>query len=289
MKNLFKFLQAIVNLTRAGGLKSIDQVYKLAKRELGNTFNSAKKQIDDAFKKGQEQKKVDDRTKELKKIDEEFDLEKGLNDLDEFNVTKDAAKAKELIDQRTDDLMGKKKESEGIMDIADKMSKKAEEMKKLLDENKVTQTSIFEDALDAATGFKKATGSKDKSKPFRTHSMEYKKENPDYRVPGGSMYAEGNLRTAIRQFLRTETKDGKLKLSEDDQWRIDNYSPMMADDPIDVFRRYYGEDALEAASEMADELRFGESYKHYEEIFRKEMPELKVKTEGAGQYDQSIF
>ena len=128
MKNLFKFLQAIVNLTRAGGLKSIDQVYKLAKRELGNTFNSAKKQIDDAFKKGQEQKKVDDRTKELKKIDEEFDLEKGLNDLDEFNVTKDAAKAKELIDQRTDDLMGKKKESEGIMDIADKMSKKAERL-----------------------------------------------------------------------------------------------------------------------------------------------------------------
>lgn len=286
--DMLKILQAIVNLTRAGALKSIDQVYNLAKRELGNKFNSAKKQIDDAFKKGQEQKKIDDRTKELKKIDEEFDLEKGLNDLDEFNVTKDAAKAKELIDQRTDDLMGKK-ESEGIMDVADKMSKKAEEMKKLLDENKVTQTSIFEDALDAATGFKKTTGSKDKNKPFRTHSMEYKKENPDYRVPGGSMYAEGNLRTAIRQFLRTEAKEGKIKLSKDDQWRIDNYSPMMEDDPIDVFRRYYGEDALEAASDMANELRFGESYKHYEEIFRREMPELKIKTEGAGQYDQSIL
>ena len=38
-----------VNLTRAGGLKSIEQVYKLAKRELGDKFNTAKKQIDDGF------------------------------------------------------------------------------------------------------------------------------------------------------------------------------------------------------------------------------------------------
>ena len=30
-------------------------------------------------------------------------------------------------------------------------------------------------------------------------------------------------------------------------FRIEEYSPMSEDDPIDVFRRYYGEDALEAA------------------------------------------
>jgi hypothetical protein len=35
-----------------------------------------------------------------KKIDDDFDLEKGLNDLDEFNVTKDAARAKQLIDEQ---------------------------------------------------------------------------------------------------------------------------------------------------------------------------------------------
>ena len=64
---------------------------------------------------------------------------------------------------------------------------------------------------------------------------------------------------------------------------------MTEDDPIDVFRRYYGEDALEAADDMADSLRRGESMKDYEDIFRREMPPLKVKTEGAGQYDQSIL
>jgi hypothetical protein len=71
MNALLKLLTAISNLTRAGGIKSIEQAYKLAKRELGDTFNTAKKQIDDAFKQGQKQKKLDDRTKDVKKIDEQ--------------------------------------------------------------------------------------------------------------------------------------------------------------------------------------------------------------------------
>ena len=71
MGNLLKLLAAITNLTRGGGLKSIEQVYKIAKRELGDTFDTAKKQIDDAFKQGKEQKKLDDRTKDIKKIDEQ--------------------------------------------------------------------------------------------------------------------------------------------------------------------------------------------------------------------------
>ena len=252
MGPLIRFLISLFNLVKKGDIKKIDDAYNAARKEFGELKDDVKKKIDDTFEQGKNAKAVEDRTK---------DIAKG-------------------------DPLG---EGEGILTLTDKLAKKAEDLKKMVDESKRTESSILEDALDAATGFRRPTGSKDKSKPFRTHSMEFKKENPDYRIPGGSMYAEGNLRTAIREFLRTESKQGKIKLSEDDQWRIDNYSPMMADDPIDVFRRYYGEDALEAASDMADELRFGESYKHYEEIFRKEMPELKVKTEGAGQYDQSIL
>jgi len=63
---------------------------------------------------------------------------------------------------------------------------------------------------------------------------------------------------------------------------------MSEDDPIDVFRRYYGEDALQAADDMADALKEGTSFKNYEEIFRRDMPEIKVKTEGAGEYDAII-
>jgi hypothetical protein len=102
------------------------------------------------------------------------------------------------------------------------------------------------------------------------------------------MYAEGNLRTAMREFLKTEVKEGRLKLNDTDLFRITEYSPRSEDDPIDVFRRYYGEQAMEAASNMAKKLEKGTSFKNYEEIFRENMPELKIKTEGAGQYDKSV-
>jgi len=252
MGSVIRFLISLFNLVKKGDIKKIDDAYNAARKEFGELKDDVKKKIDDTFEKGKNAKAVEDRTK---------DIAKG-------------------------DPLG---EGEGILTLTDKIAKKAENLKKTLDENKVTEKSILEDALDAATGFRKSVGSKDKSKPFQTHRMEFQREDPDYRVLGGSRYAEGNLRTAIRMFLRTEVKEGRLKLPESDQFKIDNYSPMMEDDPIDVFRRYYGEDALEAADDMADSLSRGESMRHYEEIFRSEMPPLKIKTEGAGQYDQSIL
>ena len=252
MGPVIRFLISLFNLVKKGDIKKIDDAYNAARKQFGELKDDVKKKIDDTFEQGKNAKAVEDRTK---------DIAKG-------------------------DPLG---EGEGILTLTDRLAKKAEDLKKTLDENKVTEESILEDALDAATGFRKAVGSKDKSKPFQTPKMEFQRENPDYRVPGGSRYAEGNLRTAIRMFLRTESKEGRIKLSERDQFRIDKYSPMTEDDPIDVFRRYYGEDALEAADDMADSLRRGESMKDYEDIFRREMPPLKVKTEGAGQYDQSIL
>ncbi len=252
MGSVIRFLISLFNLVKKGDIKKIDDAYNAARKEFGELKDDVKKKIDDTFEQGKNAKALEDRTK---------DIAKG-------------------------DPLG---EGEGILTLTDKIAKKAENLKKTLDENKVTEKSILEDALDAATGFRKSVGSKDKSKPFQTYRMEFQRENPDYRVPGGSRYAEGNLRTAIRMFLRTEVKEGRLKLPESDQFKIDNYSPMMEDDPIDVFRRYYGEDALEAADDMADSLSRGESMRHYEEIFRSEMPPLKIKTEGAGQYDQSIL
>ena len=42
-------LQAIRSLTKAGGIKTIKDAYRLAQRELGPRFNQLKKQVDDAF------------------------------------------------------------------------------------------------------------------------------------------------------------------------------------------------------------------------------------------------
>ena len=96
---------------------------------------------------------------------------------------------------------------------------------------------------------------------------------------GGSMHEEGQLRTAIRTFLKNEYKNGKIKLDETDQFRIMEYSPMMEDDPIKVFRKIYGDEAYNKAGTFPGAFEKGENFNHYELIFKENMGEdlLKVK------------
>ena len=245
-----KFLISAFNMVKRGEVKNLDQLMQFAKQQFGDLDSGFMDQIKDAFKKGQSSAITEKRTKDIAK--------------------------------------GDVVEEEGLSSLMKGLEEKAGDLKKTLDENKKSSSTMLEDALDAATGFRKPIGSKDKAKPFRTPGMPYQRENPDYRLPGGSMYAEGNLRTAIRQFLRSEIEAGNLKVNDTDAFRVKEYSPMSEDDPIDVFRRYYGEDALQAADDMADGLKEGTSFKNYEEIFRRDMPVLKIKKEGAGEYDAII-
>ncbi len=96
---------------------------------------------------------------------------------------------------------------------------------------------------------------------------------------GGSMHEEGQLRTAIRTFLRNEYKNGRIKLDKDDQFRIMEYSPMMEDDPIKVFKKIYGDEAYNKAGTFPGAFEIGENFNHYEKIFKENMGEdlLKVK------------
>jgi len=247
--DIAKFLMSAFNMVKRGDIKSEQDLIKFAKQQFGDLDSGLLGQIKDIFTKGKAAAVTETRTKDIMRGDPTGEKKEGL-----ISLTKE-------LEQNLKDL-------------------------KNLD---TQQTNLNEELMDAMMGFRKPEGSKDPTKPFRTPGMGFKKENPGYRTPGGSMYAEGNLRTAMREFLKTEVKEGRLKLGEKDMFRITEYSPMSEDDPIDVFRRYYGEDALEAASNMASKLEKGTSFKNYEEIFRANMPELKIKTEGAGQYDQSII
>ena len=96
---------------------------------------------------------------------------------------------------------------------------------------------------------------------------------PDNKALGGSRYNEGNIRTALRQFLQSEFKNGRLNLNEKDQFRIMKYSPMSEDDPILVFKRIYGNDATNKVGEISDVFRKGESFSHYEELLRNSVDE----------------
>jgi len=246
---VLKFLASAFNMVKKGDIKNLEDLFNFARQQFGQVDDKLSKQIIDTFEKGKVAAVTEKRTQDMMKGDVTGEKQKGLASL-------------------TEEL------KQNLKDLKD------------LDKQ---QTNLNEELMDAMMGFRKPTGSKDKAKPFQTPGMPYKKENPGYRTLGGSMYAEGNLRTAMREFLKTEHKAGNLKLNEQDLFRITEYSPLSADDPIDVFRRYYGEDALEAADAMASKLEKGTSFKNYEEIFRANMPELKVKTQGAGSYDQSII
>ena len=60
MGPVVKLLQAIANLTRSGAIKSLDDAYRLAQRELGERFSTYQKQIKDAFDAGiRKQKSAD--------------------------------------------------------------------------------------------------------------------------------------------------------------------------------------------------------------------------------------
>ncbi len=128
---------------------------------------------------------------------------------------------------------------------------------------------------DAEKGLKSA---EDDLKTFlETGGNPLKKKEPKYL--GGSMHEEGQLRTAIRTFLKNEFKNGRIKLDETDKFRVMEYSPMMEDDPIKVFKKIYGDEAYKRAGTFPGAFETGESFNHYESIFRSKMGEdiLKVK------------
>ena len=166
------------------------------------------------------------------------------------------------------------KTSEGI--------KLLDESKKLTDDAKNMQTDM-EDLLALANKMKDdATKNKDKALKdlddfIETGGQPFKKK--DDKFLGGSMHEEGQLRTGIREFLKTEYKNGRIKLDETDKFRVMEYSPMLEDDPIKVFKKIYGDEAYNKAGTFPGAFEIGENYKHYEKIFRENMGEdlLKVK------------
>jgi len=247
-----KFLISAFNMVKRGDIKSEQDLIKFAKQQFGDLDSGLLGQIKDVFTKG---------------------------------------KAAFATEKRTKDMMRGDVTGEGLASFQEKIKeikKNLQDLKDLDKESLSLDQQLREALVDASTGFKRPMGSKDKTKPFKTPGMPFQRENPNYRLPGGSMYAEGNLRTAIRKFLETEIKAGRLTVNDRDKKRVMDYSPFSEDDPIDVFRRYYGETALDSADKMASKLEMGESFSDYERIFRENMPELKIKTEGAGQYDKSI-
>ena len=83
---------------------------------------------------------------------------------------------------------------------------------------------------------------------------------------------EGDVRTAVRQFLQKEFETGRLDIPDAYEKKMITEVRQGGVDPIDVFRKAYGEDALIAVDDIFDQygdaLR-GPTYRDIEENFRK--------------------
>ena len=90
MGPVVKLLQAIANLTRSGAIKSVDDAFRLAKRELGDRFDNYKNQIKDAFDAGIRKQKSADIIPFPKKKKEGIETLKKEDDI--FEDTLEAAK-----------------------------------------------------------------------------------------------------------------------------------------------------------------------------------------------------
>ena len=160
------------------------------------------------------------------------------------------------------------------------------ELKKALEDLDSDKTDLGKSITDLNAMAKslkdEATKNKDKALKdlddfLTTGGQPLKAKNDKYL--GGSMHEEGQLRTGIREFLRTEYKIVRLKLDYLDKEIIIKYSPMIEHDPILVFKKIYGNEAYKKAGSFPGAFEIGENFKHYEKIFRENMGEdlLKVK------------
>ncbi len=155
---IVKLLQAIRNLTKLGSIKSIEQAYKLAQREVGERFNQVKKQIDDAFNQGKKEQTLDKRTKDIKKIDDSVvaegietlaDTKSGKSIMDQIQESKtkiEDASSKITNAQKEIDEMYRPKTDE---EIAEKFNKESDLMKRL--EEKVKNLANVENISTGLT------------------------------------------------------------------------------------------------------------------------------------------
>ena len=253
-------LKAIQNLTRLGTIKSVQQAYQLAKRELGDQFNAAKKQIDDAFNQGKKQQTLDKRTKDIKKTEES-----GIKSLETGEEIAGLAKSKNKIEEAADKL--KKVAEENKADPDEVFALKSDPVK-----TDTPLTQKLSKAVEEAKQQMKEIGSlsdADRQKKQIQDALRSLRDKRIYEMGSGK---EGDVRTALRQFLQKELETGKLDIPDAYERKMIAEVRQGGVDPIDVFRKAYGEDALIAVDDIFEQygnsLR-GPTFRDIEENFRK--------------------
>ena len=258
-----KFLITLGSAIRNGAVKTIKQAVAFAEQQFGKIDKSFVDDIVNVFKKeGKVKKKGDvvpikkkkEGIKTLSEADQDIaDIQKSIDELDAAEAEADAFS---ILDDRTRDIA--KGDVEEVVDL-ETTAKKIKEAAEALKKSTIKPEGIMESIVKGQRAMR-------------------------------DLHREGQVRTAVRWFMRQESDAGRLKLRKWDQDALEVYGQTTESDPINIFRRYYGEDALDAADGIADVFEKGESFNHYAELLRKNVDSsiLTPKTSGLGQYDESV-
>ena len=310
MPPIIKLIQAIARLTQAGAIKTLEDAFRLAKRELGERFDEYKEIVKDAFNDGKRKLTIDKRTKNIKKDEEagiksldvedagegfidfvrktdpegadklqkvEDEINKAIEEADKRVLKKEGKKrffkGVEIKDPTFDDTLPFDSDAEKLAEI--KMSNEAYEQQQALDRAGIKVDELSDD--DPMGDLENILKGGPPREPTAKEMTERALAEITKKKSLGTMSQEAMIRSAVREFLSRRLKDGTLTIPDaGDRDAIERFT--QGADPIDVFRKAYGEDAIKGVSEIQDEFgdqlqtagTFNELGDMFEKLFYRE-------------------
>ena len=288
MPPIIKLIQAIARLTQAGAIKKVEDAYKLAKRELGERFDEYKEIVKDAFNEGKRKQTIDKRTKDIKKDEEagiksldvkdagegfidfvrktdpegaakmqkiEDEIKKAIEEANKRVLKKEGKKrffkGVEIKDPTFDDTLPFDSDAEKLAEI--KMSNEAYEQQQALDRAGIKVDELSDD--DPMGDLENILKGGPPREPTAKEMTERALAEITKKKSLGTMSQEAMIRSAVREFLSRRLKDGSLTIP--DKTDLDSIMQVRGNvDPIDIFRKAYGEDAIGGVAEIQE--NFGE-------------------------------
>jgi len=262
---LIRFLNAAKRLYDQKALTR-SQILDFARREFGEISGVLKTRLDKLF-----QKPATGIKKQETKKGEVVSIKKdeGIKSTQEYKDMVEELRNSEIGNTYTGEELEKaafdilKSRNKLKSTLSDKVTPKKEGLRSLDDiiknPRKFENEASFPGETFAAT-------------PTEKEMIENALETITNRQRLGTRSQEANIRTAVREFLERRLKDGSLNIPDKKDLDAITGVKQGGVDPIDVFRKAYGEDAVATVSRMEEEFPNafrGSSFKEIGDEFEK--------------------
>ena len=258
---LIRFLNAAKRLYSQGIMKK-EEILEFARREFGEVSGILKTRLDQIFKKPATGiKKQETKKGEVVELKPKKDIK--YRSPDEFDNRKEYEKYLDEVLGPPDDVFGNPIK-EQMLENFDKV--KAKNVTPTLDDLSDDDPMGDLERILKGEPAKKLTAKEMTENALNT----LVKKNFD-RKRLGTVSQDANARTAIREFLTRRLEDGTLKIPDaNDREAIERFTQQA--DPIDIFRKAYGEDAIGVVARIQEEYPDafkGNSFKEIGDEFEK--------------------